>query len=49
MVSVYPISTHWVVGRPVPKWFEMLGRATATLPMSETDVNRPIARARNAQ
>ena len=49
IVSVYPISTHCVVGRAVWKCSEMFGRATAMLPMSDTDVNSPIASAKNAQ
>ena len=49
IVSVYPISTHCVVGRSVRKCSEIVGSATETLPMSDTDANSPIASARKAQ
>ena len=47
MASAYPISTHWVVGRSVPKCSAMVGIVTFRLPKSATDVNVPMASARN--
>ena len=47
MASAYPISTHCAVGRSVPKCPAMVGIVTFRLPKSATDVNVPMASARN--
>ena len=47
MTSAYPISTHCAVGRSVPKCSAMVGIVTFRLPKSATDVNVPMASARN--
>ena len=48
MVRAYPMITHWVVGRSVPKSPAMVGRATPLLPWSATEVKSPMARAPKA-
>jgi hypothetical protein len=48
IVSAYPISTHWVVGRSVPKSSTIDGRATMMLPWYATDEKSPMASAANA-
>ena len=41
-VRTYPRKTHCVVGRSVPKYSEIVGRATMVPPWSATDVKRPM-------
>ena len=45
IVRAYAIITHWTVGRSVRNSFAILGSATAMLPWSATETNRPSAMA----